>query len=179
MSTPQVCQGPGVLFTESPEFVLARLWVTSTCSQPSLQRLAAGRDGQKGVCCQQRSRQHKVVGSKGSLAALQGEEGHQMQEELRHFSQAFLAESSMGPAPHRSLLNPKGGSAGGQWAPSAELSRVGRGEGDLTGVKTTCLEILEPWGAQGKERAQRELGTHSLHSPYRSLFKPQAANASG
>lgn len=110
---PQVCQGPEVLFMESPEFVLARLWVTSTSSQPSLQRLAAGRDGQRGVCCQQSSGQHKVAGSKGSLAAPQGEEGHQRQEELGHFSQAFLAEPSTGPAAHRSPLDPKGGSVGG------------------------------------------------------------------
>lgn len=68
---------------------------------------------------------------------------------------------------------------GGQRAPSAELSRVDHGEGDFRGVKTTCLETLEPWGAQEKERAQRELGTPSLHSPCRSLFKPQAANTPG
>lgn len=129
--------------------------MTSTCSQPSLQRLAAGRDGQKGVCCQQCSGQHKVVGSNGSLAALQGEEGHQMQEELRHFSQAFLAESSMDPLAHRSPLDPKGGSVGGQWAPSPELSGVGHGEGDFRGVKTTCLEILEPWVLRGR-REHRE-----------------------
>lgn len=102
-----------------------------------------------------------------------------MQEEVRHFSQAFLAEPSMDPAAHRSPLEPKGGSVGRQWAPSAELSRVDHGKGDFRGVKTTCLETLEPWGAQGKERAQRELGTPSLHSPCRSLFKPQAANTPG
>lgn len=98
MSPPQVCQGPGVLFMESPEFVLARLWVSSTNNQPPLQRMTAGRDGQRSVCCQQCSGQQKV-GSKGSLAALQGEKGHQMQEELRHFSQAFLAELSIALPP--------------------------------------------------------------------------------
>lgn len=172
MSPPQVCQGPGVLFMESPEFVLARLWVTSTHKHPPLQRLAAGRNGQRGVCCQQCCGQHKV-GSKGSLAAVQGEESHQMQEKLRHFSQAFLAEPSTGPAAHRSPLEPKGGSVRGQWASSMELSRVDHGQGGFRGAKTTCLETLEPQGAQGKERAQRELGTHSLHSPTRVCSSPR------
>lgn len=164
VSPPQVCQGPGVLFRKSPEFVLARLWVTSTSNQPSLQRLAAGRDGQR---CLLPAVQWAAQGGQ------QGKPGSSAGRELRHFSQAFLAELPTGPhwSPNQDLW-------GGQRAPSAELSRVDHGQGGFRGAKTTCLQTLEPWGAQGKEITQRELGTPSLHSP-QSLLKPQAANAPG
>lgn len=50
-----------------------------------------------------------AVGSEGSLAAPRGEEGWWWlcrQEELRHFSQAVLAQPSTGPAAHGSPSGP-------------------------------------------------------------------------
>lgn len=113
---PQVCQGPEVLFMESPEFVLARLWVASTSSQPSLQRLAAGRDGQRGVCCQQSSGQHKVAGSTRWRAAREAWQLHRERKAIRGRKSSGISPRLSWQSPAWALLP-----TGPHWTPKEDL----------------------------------------------------------
>ena len=119
--SPWVWQCLGVSLMESPGFVLARLWVTSTSAWGSLRRPREGPARWVQGCpggTEGRAERCSVPGSAGQWGkpgSSLGEEGCRWlrrREELGHLSQGLRAQPSTGPVTRGSPSDPREGLCG-------------------------------------------------------------------